>query len=320
VRVLVTGFAGFIGSHTTERLLADGHEVRGVDCFTDNYDPALKRANVAGIDHPGLELVDADLASTDPVELLDGVDRVLHLAGQPGVRDSWAGGFAVYVQRNIEATQRLLEAARAVGVERFAAASSSSVYGDAETFPTPETTVPRPVSPYGVTKLAAEHLCTLYGTNFGVPTVSLRYFTVYGPRQRTDMAIRRMIDAALRGTTFRLYGDGTVSRSFTYVHDVVDANMAALFGDVPPATVCNIADHSTASMSELVELVESATGTDLSIERQPSAPGDARRTGGDSGLAARLLGWAPSTPLREGIAAQVAWARSRLDAEPALGT
>jgi len=312
VRVLVTGCAGFIGSHTTERLVAAGHEVRGVDCFTDNYEPELKRANVAAIDDAGFELVEADLVTADPVALLDGVDRVLHLAGQPGVRDSWADGFAVYVDRNITATQRLLEAARAVGVERFAAASSSSVYGDAETFPTPETTVPRPVSPYGVTKLAAEHLCTLYGTNFGVPTVSLRYFTVYGPRQRTDMAIRRLIDAALHGRTFTLFGDGSFSRSFTYVDDVVDENVAALLAeDVPAGTVCNVADRSTATMSELIELVEKATGSPLQIDRQPVAAGDAQRTGGSSELAERVLGWAPQTSLVDGVAAQVAWQRSQ---------
>lgn len=312
MRVLVTGCAGFIGSHTTERLLAAGHQVRGVDCFTDNYEPELKRANVAAIDDAGFELVEVDLVTADPVALLDGVDRVLHLAGQPGVRDSWADGFGVYVERNITATQRLLEAAREVGVDRFAAASSSSVYGDAETFPTPETTVPRPVSPYGVTKLAAEHLCTLYGTNFGVPTVSLRYFTVYGPRQRTDMAIRRMIDAALHGRTFALYGDGSFSRSFTYVDDVVDANVAALFtDDVPAGTVCNVADRSTATMSELIELVEKATGSPLQIERQAVAAGDARRTGGSSELAERVLGWAPRTTLVDGVAAQVAWQRDQ---------
>lgn len=314
--ILVTGCAGFIGSHTTERLLADGHEVRGVDAFTDYYDPGLKRANLAGVlDHPRFELVEGDLASLDPVALLDGVERVLHLAGQPGVRASWADGFAAYVERNVEVTQRLLEAAREVGVERFAAASSSSVYGDAATFPTPETTLPRPVSPYGVTKLAAEHLCTLYGTNFGVPTLSLRYFTVYGPRQRTDMAIRRMIDAALRGTTFPLYGDGSASRSFTYVADVVEANLAALFADgVPPGSVCNVANDDTATVAELVELVERTTGCPLAVERLPAEAGDARRTGGSTELARRLLGWAPSTPLADGVAAQVAWAREQLPA------
>lgn len=310
MRILVTGCAGFIGSHSVERLLGAGHRVRGVDSFTDYYEPGLKRANLVGIVDPGFELVEADLTSTDPVALLDGVDSVLHLAGQPGVRASWAAGFEQYVERNVLATQRLLEAARTVGVERFAAASSSSVYGDAETYPTPETALPRPVSPYGVTKLAAEHLCTLYATNFGVPTVSLRYFTVFGPRQRTDMALRRLVEAALTGGTFPLYGDGSVSRSFTYVGDVVDANLAALFEDVPPGTVCNIANESTATMTELIELVGDVVGTPVQVERLPVAAGDARRTGGSSELAAEVLGWAPATSLAEGVAAQVDWQRA----------
>ncbi len=313
MHILVTGSAGFIGSHTVEALLARGHRVRGVDCFTDNYDPALKRENLAAvIGHPDHELVEADLVTADPYALLDGVDRVLHLAGQPGVRDSWADGFGVYVDRNITATQRLLEAARAVGVERFAAASSSSVYGDAETYPTPETAVPRPVSPYGVTKLAAEHLCTLYAANFGVPTVSLRYFTVYGPRQRTDMALRRMIDLTLAGEAFHLYGDGSVSRSFTYISDVVAANLAALFHPAPAGTVCNIADRTTTSMSDLIDLVGQTIGEPVRVERQAVAAGDARRTGGSSERAAQLLDWAPDTTLREGVAQMVAWCRDRL--------
>lgn len=312
MHILVTGSAGFIGSHTVEALLAQGHRVRGVDCFTDNYDPALKRENVRGvIDHPDHELIEEDLLSADPVALLDGIDRVLHLAGQPGVRDSWADGFGVYVERNITATQRLLEAARTVGVERFAAASSSSVYGDAETYPTPETAVPRPVSPYGVTKLAAEHLCTLYATNFGVPTVSLRYFTVYGPRQRTDMALRRMIDLTLAGEVFHLYGDGSVSRSFTYVDDVVAANLAALFQPAPAGTVCNIADQTTTSMSDLIHLVGQTIGEPVRVERRSVAAGDARRTGGSSDLAAQVLGWAPNTTLAEGVAQMVSWCRDR---------
>ncbi len=311
MRLLVTGSAGFIGSHTVERLLADGHQVRGVDCFTDNYDPELKRANVAAVlDHPDHELVEADLVTADPHELLDGVDAVLHLAGQPGVRDSWADGFETYVQRNVVATQRLLEAAKGSGISRFAAASSSSVYGDAETYPTTEAALPRPVSPYGVTKLAAEHLCTLYATNFEVPTVSLRYFTVYGPRQRTDMALRRMIDMTLAGDPFPLYGDGSVSRSFTYVGDVVEANLAALFHPAPAGTVVNVANESTASMRELIELVGDAVGTPVQIERHAAAAGDARRTGGSSDHAREVLGWSPSTSLRDGITAMVEWCRS----------
>ncbi len=311
MHILVTGSAGFIGSHTVERLLDDGHQVRGVDCFTDNYEPALKRANAALLaGRDAYEPVEADLVTADPDELLDGVDAVLHLAGQPGVRDSWADGFEIYVQRNIVATQRLLEAARRRGLQRFAAASSSSVYGDAETYPTTESALPQPVSPYGVTKLAAEHLCTLYATNFGVPTVSLRYFTVYGPRQRTDMALRRMIDATLAGRPFPLYGDGSVSRSFTYVADVVRANLAALFHPAPPGTVVNVANESTASMRDLIDLVGAAVGEPVRIEPHEAAAGDAQRTGGSSELARAVLGWSPSTSLEDGIAEMVAWCRA----------
>ena len=241
---------------------------------------------------PTHELVEADLVTADPAALLDGVDAVLHLAGQPGVRDSWADGFETYVQRNIVATQRLLEAAKGPGISRFAAASSSSVYGDAETYPTTEAALPRPVSPYGVTKLAAEHLCTLYATNFGVPTVSLRYFTVYGPRQRTDMALRRMIDLTLAGQPFPLYGDGSVSRSFTYVDDVVDANLAALFDTPPPGVAVNIANESTASMRDLIELVGEAVGTPVRIERQPRPlPATPTAPAARPDLAREVLGW-----------------------------
>ena len=310
MHILVTGSAGFIGSHTVERLLRDGHRVRGVDCFTDNYEPSLKRANAALVaDHPDHELIEADLVTADAAALLDGVDAVLHLAGQPGVRDSWADGFETYVERNIVATQRLLEAAKGSGISRFAAASSSSVYGDAETYPTTEAALPRPVSPYGVTKLAAEHMCTLYATNFDVPTVSLRYFTVYGPRQRTDMALRRMIDMTLAGEPFPLYGDGTVSRSFTYVDDVVEANLAALFHEAPPGTAVNIANESTASMADLIDMVGAAVGEPVRLERFEAAAGDARRTGGSSALAHDVLGWSPSTSLRDGIDQMVAWCR-----------
>ena len=310
MHILVTGCAGFIGSHTTERLLLDGHRVRGVDCFTDNYDPALKRSHLIGVaGHPQFELIESDLVTADPHALLSGIDAVLHLAGQPGVRDSWASGFEIYVQRNITATQRLLEAAKSTNISRFAAASSSSVYGNAETYPTTELAVPQPVSPYGVTKLAAEHLCTLYAKNFAVPTVSLRYFTVYGPRQRPDMALRRMIDLSLAGKPFPLFGDGSVSRSFTYINDVVEANLAALLSDAPSGSVCNIANESTASMTELIGLVSSALGQPVQLDHLPAAAGDAERTGGSSDLAKQLLGWSPSTTLEEGVAEMVAWCR-----------
>ena len=310
MHILVTGCAGFIGSHTTERLLLDGHRVRGVDCFTDNYDPELKRSHLLGVaGNPQFELVESDLVTADPNALLSGIDAVLHLAGQPGVRDSWASGFEIYVQRNITATQRLLEAAKSTSISRFAAASSSSVYGNAETYPTTELALPQPVSPYGVTKLASEHLCTLYAKNFGVPTVSLRYFTVYGPRQRPDMALRRMIDLSLAGRPFPLFGDGSVSRSFTYINDVVEANLAALLSDAPSGSVCNIANESTASMTELIGLVSNALGQPVRLDRLPAAAGDAERTGGSSELAQELLGWSPSTTLEQGVAEMVAWCR-----------
>lgn len=306
--VVVTGCAGFIGSHTTERLLAAGHSVRGVDCFTDNYDPELKRRNLLGFSaHPNFELLEDDLLTTDPTTLLDGVDSVLHLAGQPGVRTSWADGFGTYVERNIQATQRLLEAAKQTGLQRFVAASSSSIYGDAEAYPTTESAVPKPVSPYGVTKLAAEHLCTVYASNFRVPTVSLRYFTVYGPRQRPDMALRRMIEAALHERPFPLFGDGSVSRSFTYIDDVVQANLGALFHQAPAGTVCNIANESTCSMMELIALVGEILGHEVLVDRRPGAAGDAKRTGGSSRHARDVLDWEPATSLVDGVRAQVAW-------------
>lgn len=312
MNVLVTGCAGFIGSHSVEALVAGGHQVRGIDAFTDNYAPALKRDNLVGVaGNPSFELVEADLLVVDLDELFDGVDHVLHLAGQPGVRHSWGENFDIYVQRNVVATQRLLEAARERGIDRFVYSSSSSIYGNAETYPTPESALPHPVSPYGVTKLAGEHLCTLYGSTFDLPTVSLRYFTVYGPRQRPDMALRRMIDATLTGASFPLYGDGSVSRSFTYVGDVVEANIAALSADVPAGTVCNIANDATASMSELIGLVGDALGTEVQIDRFPGATGDAQRTGGCAKHAAELIGWKPSTSLEDGVARMARWAEQR---------
>ena len=319
MRVLLTGAAGFVGSHTAEALVAAGHTVRAVDAFTDYYDPARKRANLAaavaaveaaGAGPEALEVVEADLVVADCGALLDGVDAVVHLAGQPGVRASWADGFAEYAARNVLASQRLLEAARGRPLRRFVYASSSSVYGDAETFPTLETALPQPVSPYGVTKLAAEHLVTLYGTNFEVPTVSLRYFTVYGPRQRPDMAIQRMVRAALDRTPFALMGDGSAARSFTFVADVVAANVGAIDAVTPPGTVVNLSGAETVTVNELLETVGHAVGEPVPVEPAPAEPGDARRTGGDTRRAAELLGWTATTTLADGIAAQVAYERA----------
>ena len=307
----MTGCAGFVGSHSTEALLAAGHAVRGIDAFTSYYEPAIKRTNLsAALSHPGFELVEADLATTDCDGLLDGVDAVLHLAGQPGVRSSWEDGFEDHVRCNITATQRLLEAARRQSTQRFVAASSSSIYGDADSFPTSESVTPLPVSPYGVTKLAAEHMVTLYGTNFGLSTVSLRYFTVYGPRQRPDMAIQRMIRSSLGGPAFPLFGDGSASRSFTFIGDVVRANLAALEADVAPGTAVNLSGDEIVSVTELLELVGTLTGVDVPVDHFSSQPGDARHTGGATERAAELLGWTSSTPLADGISEQIRWNRA----------
>ena len=226
---------------------------------------------------------------------------------------SWASGFDAYCEHNIKATQRLLEAARVVATPRVVFASSSSVYGNAPSYPTTESDLPRPFSPYGVTKLAAEQLCVLYAANFGVPTVSLRYFTVYGPRQRPDMAMRRLADSAVAGLAFHLYGDGLQVRDFTYVSDVVAANLAAGFEDVPPGTVVNIAGGSNAVMADVIELISELAGAPVPLERTPSQAGDVLRTGGSIDKAVKLLGWQPEVSLRDGLAAELEWCRANLE-------
>jgi nucleoside-diphosphate-sugar epimerase len=312
VLVVVTGAAGFIGSHLTERLLAEGHDVRAVDCFTDYYDPALKEANLTAVaDHERLWLHRLDLA-VDPLDdVLDGAEVVYHQAGQPGVRLSWATGFGAYDERNIVATQRLLEACRGRPLRRFVYASSSSVYGNSDHYPTTEDDLPRPFSPYGVTKLAAEHLCLAYAENFRLPAIALRYFTVYGPRQRPDMAFHRLIEAGLGGPPFPAYGDGSQVRSFTYVDDVVEANLLAAAADVAPGEVVNVAGGGSVSMREVYALVEELLGAPVAIDHQPEASGDVRRTGGSFDKATRLLGWAPRVDVPEGLARQVAWRQAR---------
>lgn len=307
---VVTGAAGFIGSHLVDALLSSGGRVLGVDALTDYYDPEAKKRNLAEIGQLGtFEFRALDLRTADLAELLAGADVVFHLAGQPGVRGSFAEGFSLYVEHNILVTQRLLEAARAAGTRRIVFASSSSVYGNADHYPTGETTLPRPYSPYGVTKLAAEHLCSLYAANWGLPTLSLRYFSVYGPRQRPDMAMSRLVDSTLNGTPFPLFGNGAQVRDFTFVADVVAATVAAAAADAPPGTVLNVAGGSSASMNEVIDLIGALAGRQPVIERMPSEPGDVQRTGGSIDLAKAVLGWEPATALRDGLASQIAWAR-----------
>lgn len=310
----MTGAAGFVGSHLVDALLATGASVRGVDCFTEYYDPATKRRNLAAaLEHPDFELRTDDLRDAELEPLLDGVDVVHHLAGQPGVRPSWSDGFGTYESCNVSATQRLLEAIRTADVRRVVYASSSSVYGDAPYFPVVETDATSPHSPYGVTKLAAEHLCTAYGRNLELPTLSLRYFSVYGPRQRPDMAHHRLVEAALDDAPFPLYGDGSQIRDFTFVGDVVRAHLMASDPDleVDPGTVVNVCTGGSTVMRGLIDAVGEAVGRSVEVDKLDAQPGDVHRTGGSNELARELLGWEPTTSLDEGIQAQVDWHRAR---------
>jgi UDP-glucuronate 4-epimerase len=308
LHVAITGAAGFVGSHLCEAALAAGHTVVGIDCLTDYYDVSLKKANITALQgHPDFEFADLDLQTADLLAPLDGAEVIHHLAGQPGVRMSWSDGFVDYVGRNVLATQRLLEAARITRPRRFVQASSSSVYGNAAVYPTTEQVLPRPHSPYGVTKLAAEHLCGLYAANWGVPTTSLRYFTVYGPRQRPDMGMHRFLAAAARGESLPIYGDGEQVRDFTFVGDVVAANLAAGHADLPPGTVMNIAGGGAITVNELVEVLGEVVGHPLAVERLPEQAGDVRATAGAIDLAEELLGWRPQVGVADGLAAQWEW-------------
>jgi nucleoside-diphosphate-sugar epimerase len=307
---LVTGAAGFIGSHLCERLLGDGDEVRAVDAFIDHYPRALKEANVAPLlDDERFAFIEADLADVSLASLVDGADVVYHLAGQPGVRSSWGSDFVTYARHNVLVTQRLLEACReAQSPRKLVFASSSSVYGDAESYPTSELVRPQPISPYGVTKLAAEHLCEVYRANFGLPTAALRLFTVYGPRQRPDMAFSRLVHRAVRGGDFELYGDGEQIRDCTFVGDVVTAMRdAASSGWVG---VANIGGGQQVSMNEAIARLSSICGP-VSVLRRPPAPGDIRHTGADTRVAAAGFGYRPRTTLDEGLQAMVEWERAR---------
>jgi len=304
MRYVVTGAAGFIGSHLSEALLARGDEVVGVDCFTDYYDPALKEENANGLDIRRLDLAEEALD-------LDGIDGVFHLAGQPGVR-SFGEAFPLYLRRNVLATQRVFQSAAEVGVP-VVFSSSSSVYGEAERYPTPEDTVPHPISPYGVTKLACEHLAAAYATAFSLHAVSLRYFTVYGPRQRPDMFFRRVCDVLLRGGTFEIYGSGEQSRSFTEVSDVVSGTIAAMNGGEPGA-VYNVGGGEEASMLEAIAALERISGRTLDVRRVDPARGDVRRTKADVSRIRDALGWHPRVGLEDGLERMWAWASARVAA------
>lgn len=310
-RVLVTGCAGFIGSHLTESLLADGVEVIGVDCFNANYGRSQKLKNLERArEWDSFDFIPLDLSRGDLDDIVAEVDTVFHLAAEPGVRSSWGDRFQRYVQNNLVATQHLLHAVAGANVGRFVYASSSSIYGQALSFPTNEHTIPDPRSPYGMTKLSGEHLCHAFQKNFGLDTVSLRFFTVFGPRQRPDMAFNIFLRAAMTGQPLTLYGDGRQTRDFTYVGDIVAGTRAAAVSDVPGGSVYNLGGGVQSSLNEAVSLIEEITGIELDVQRSAVVPGDVRDTSADTLSAQRDLGFRPRTCLAEGLLEEFGWMRS----------
>lgn len=326
-RVLVTGVAGFIGSHLAERLLRDGHRVVGIDCLTDYYAREIKQRNLLALQPDDrFCLLERDLLDLDLVALLNGqpagprdepyardegmgqddpFDYVFHLAGQPGVRGSWGNSFDQYTRNNIQVTQRILEAAKTSPIKKLVFASSSSIYGNAALFPTPESAIPQPISPYGVTKLAAEHLALLYRHNYGVPVVCLRFFTVYGPRQRPDMAFHRFIEAMLQDAEIQVYGDGEQTRDFTFVGDIVQGTLQAAFSPVV-GRVFNLGGGSQVSVNQVIRTLEGITGRRARVRYSTEQKGDALHTGADISRAAAGLSFKPSTALEQGLKLQMA--------------
>jgi UDP-glucose 4-epimerase len=307
MRAWVTGGAGFVGSHLSERLLSEGAQVVAVDCFTDFYPRAIKERNLSAVrDKPKYEFVEADLNDADLEALLDGVTHVFHLAAQAGVRKSWGRDFQTYTRLNVDATQRLLEACVGKPIERLVYASSSSVYGDAVELPMREEALLQPVSPYGVTKLAAEHLCHLYFVNYRVPTVSLRYFTVYGPRQRPDMGFNRFFAAVLAGRPLVQYGDGLQTRDFTFVADAVAATATAAVR-ATPGGVYNIGGGSRVSVRDVFDMIARVSGRSVQIDHQPVQKGDMRDTYADTSRAERDFGFRPTVDLETGLRTMFRW-------------
>ena len=319
MRCVITGAAGFIGSTIADRLLKEGHEVIGIDCFVDYYPRSYKERNLLQArSSDRFKFIEGDLADIDLKSVLEGAEVIYHQAAQAGVRASWGSSFSIYTHNNILATQHLLEAARSEGVakslKKIVYASSSSVYGNAETLPTVETMRPEPVSPYGVSKLAAEHLMVLYSKEFNVPTVSLRYFTVFGPRQRPDMAFHIFSRAALLGEQLRVFGDGEQSRDFTFIDDIVEANIRAGEQKYDPALplVYNIGGGSRVTVNQVLQTIGELVGKKIDVTYLKRIAGDAAHTGADTTLARTHLGYAPKTSVRDGLKAEIDWVKTIL--------
>lgn len=306
MRCLVTGAAGFVGSHLTERLLSDGHEVCGIDAFINYYSRDLKERNLEKARAwDTFTFVEGDLLNVDLHTLLEGVDWVFHQAAQAGVRASWGNEFLRYSDCNVLATQRLLEAAAQTrNLRRFVYASSSSVYGNVKALPVLEETLTRPISPYGVTKLAAEHLCTLYYQEFQVPTVSLRYFTVYGPRQRPDMAFHRFCKSIVENEEITIFSDGNQTRDFTYIDDVIEANIRAATYDTAIGQVMNIAGGSHVTLREIIQRLEAISGRSAKVRYRVRQPGDVQDTFASTQRAQKLINYQPCVSLYGGLAAE----------------
>jgi nucleoside-diphosphate-sugar epimerase len=313
MKILVTGVAGFIGSHLAGRFIKEGYEVRGVDSFLDYYPRRIKEHNVRGLNgKKGFEFIEGDILGLDLAKLLDGVDAVFHQAAIAGVRSSWGAGFDEYVRNNILGTQLLLEACRDSELKKFVYASSSSVYGDSDELPIKETSPVRPVSPYGVTKLSGEQLAYLYYKGYGVPVVSLRYFTVYGPRQRPDMAFHKFLGAVITGGQIEVYGTGEQTRDFTYIGDAVDANLAALSSGVN-GEAYNVGGGSRIKLIECIRLIEEISGQKANLRFGDSQRGDARHTYADVSKAKKDFGYSPRVGIREGLTQHYNWLKNNLE-------